>query len=110
MIGCGCDDVDLFKNCRTVAQAKKINKYIFYYGDLIRKGKFSSVYRGIDTTTNKPVAVKMINMSKYTESNLLNLLYQEAEILPQLNHPNIVHLYTRLVSENHCYLIMELCK
>lgn len=65
MIRCGCDDVDVFKNCRSAAQAKKISKYIFYYGDIIRKGKFSSVYRGIDTTTEKPVAVKMIDMNKY---------------------------------------------
>lgn len=39
---------------------KTVDKYHFCTTDLIGRGAFGSVYRGIDTKLNKVVAIKML--------------------------------------------------
>jgi len=39
---------------------KTVDKYHFFTTDLIGRGAFGSVYRGMDTKLNKVVAIKML--------------------------------------------------
>ena len=34
---------------------------------------------------------------------------KEAELLPPLNHPNIIKMYEIWEEESRCYLVMEYC-
>lgn len=55
-------------------------------------GAFSIVIKAYDSLSNKTVAIKILEKS-LQNSMSLEILKKEAEILDQLNHPNIPRLY-----------------
>ncbi|MFZ4815323.1 MAG: protein kinase domain-containing protein [Phototrophicaceae bacterium] len=77
--------------------------------DIIGQGAMGEVYRGTDTFTNEPVAVKVIKaelVSNDTQS--AERFEREAETLRKLNHPNIVKMFARIQEGGVTYIIMEL--
>ncbi len=48
-------------------------------------------------------------MKRFSASGL-EMLEKEIEILQKLNHPNIIKLYLVHRTQNHTYLVTELCK
>lgn len=55
------------------------------------------------------MAIKVIELCRLEGTQLSSLLYQEAEILRDMNHPRVVRCMKIMKSENNCYIIMELC-
>ena len=51
-------------------------------------GNFGTVYPGRDTSTNAPIAVKVVDK---------DMVLQEDALLRSLSHPNIVRLYASTV-------------
>jgi serine/threonine protein kinase len=59
---------------------KKIDNYYYNFNDVIGKGNFSQVFRGFDHTTNKYVAIKVVNFSSFTSTVAEQLLKNEVNI------------------------------
>ena len=73
-------------------------------------GGFSEVFLGIDTQTNKYVAIKKVALvQKNLEQQLLEKLQFEIELMQKLNHPNIVLYHDVVKTDTHWYIIMEYC-
>ena len=88
-------------------QLKSQSRYVTT--ELIGKGGMGSVFRGIDNTLNREVAIKKLPKEKSLNSKLKgNTLPHEAKILATLNHPNIVTVYDINQDEDEIYIVMEL--
>jgi serine/threonine protein kinase len=87
---------------------KKIDNYYYNFNDVIGKGNFSQVFRGVDHTTNKYVAIKVVNFSSFTSTVAEQLLKNEVNILKELDHENVVKCLDVFKSKNNCYIVTEL--
>lgn len=72
----------------------------------IASGGFGTVYRGIDSTLHREVAIKTIHSDKLTAAEI-DLFEKEARVLAQCNHPNIVQIYDVGKNDDGPYLVME---
>ncbi len=72
----------------------------------IAHGSFGTVIHMKDTTSNKDLAVKIINKSGST-SNLIHKMKEEITILKQLNHENIVTFFGFNETNSKLYILME---
>lgn len=95
---------------------KKIQNYTFKLNEVLGKGNFSTVYRGVNELSSKKhgsvdeaVAIKVVELSSIKTPALVDLLYSEIDIVKMLNHPNILRCYDVFSSSNNCYIITEIC-
>ena len=75
---------------------------------VIGKGGMATVYRAFDTTLQRDVAVKLMNPELMQDQNGMNQFLREARACGQLNHTNIIHIYTFDDLDGQAYLVMEL--
>lgn len=80
------------------------NDYIF--GKLLGKGSFSTVRIATHIRTQKQYAVKIINLRKL-ENPIIDLIYNEINILRQIQHANVITLHDFYVEPNFIYIILE---
>ena len=73
----------------------------------IGKGKFSTVYLGINEETKEKVAIKQISKS---ESLDLKSIYNEINIHKILFHPYICRLYYIIENPNYIFIVTEYCR
>jgi serine/threonine-protein kinase len=59
----------------------------------IGAGGMGEVYRATDTRLKRPVAIKVLPESVAGDAERLARFQREAEVLAQLNHPNIAQIY-----------------
>ena len=71
------------------------------------EGTFGVVVLAIHKITNEKVAIKILEKEKIIDKTDMNRIKKEIEILKQLRHNNIVHLYNVIETSTHIYLIME---
>jgi Tol biopolymer transport system component/predicted Ser/Thr protein kinase len=57
------------------------------------KGGMGEVYRALDTTLGREVAIKVLPDDLAGEPDRLARFKREAKVLASLNHPNIAHIY-----------------
>ncbi|KAG0737887.1 hypothetical protein G6F57_009642 [Rhizopus arrhizus] len=93
----------------------------------VGEGAFSYVFRARDTVTNKEVAVKVVrkkeldasengkahlhpNMKKKTKATERANILKEVQIMQNIKHKNIVQLIQFSESDEHYFLVLELCK
>lgn len=75
---------------------------------LLGQGGMGTVYRGIDTTTEQPVAIKILKPELTgRDPDALKRFQLEGEALRKLNHPNIVKILDSADIEGVHYLVME---
>ncbi len=80
----------------------------FEVGDLLARGGMGEVYRGRDTQTNQPVAIKRLLPHLIVPgSEMITRFKREAEVLRQLNHPNIVKLLDTVGEGENLMIVME---
>ncbi|MES1905162.1 MAG: Dkf-1p, partial [Paramarteilia canceri] len=74
---------------------------------ILGSGNFGTVYEGIDNSTKKTVAMKVIKINKTDLSDL----EKEYSLMVNLEHPGIVKMLNMTVNnrEKYCCIIMELC-
>ncbi|MCI0643946.1 MAG: protein kinase [Chloroflexi bacterium] len=76
--------------------------------DLLGRGSMGNVYRGIDTETAEPVAIKVLQPEVVAgRPQMVDRFVREGESLRQLNHPNIVKMLAAVEEDGRYYLIME---
>lgn len=86
------------------------NRYEIQDGDnnILGVGGMGTVYRGIDTITNDPVAIKELKLEVLHGSpEILERFEREADALRILNHPNIVKVLASIAEDDRHYIIME---
>ena len=90
---------------------KRDGKLIDYYrvGKQLGKGAYGSVHRVVNIETGETRAVKVISKAEMHPDEIITL-YNEMNILRNLDHPNIVKIYEYFEDEKRFYIVMELCK
>lgn len=87
------------------ATPKNINKYDVV--ELIGRGGMGVVYKAIDRSLNRVVAIKMVTNQDCERGDALNRFYREAQYTANLRHPNIVTVYDLGEYLGSPYLVME---
>ncbi|MDQ2845476.1 MAG: protein kinase, partial [Actinomycetota bacterium] len=77
-------------------------------GSVIARGGMSTVYRGLDTRLDRPVAVKIMAAQYSGDAAFLTRFSREARLAAGLSHPGIVAVYDHGRDGEHAFLVMEL--
>ncbi len=77
---------------------------------LIGEGGMGTVYRGVQLSVNRDVAIKLLRPEMANREIALERFFREARTISQLTHPNIVRLIDFGQDREHdlLYLVMEL--
>ena len=89
----------------TMTAERVIGKYTI--SEILGKGGWSIVYKGLHTRLNMPVAIKMLKHNMAMEEDFINEFQNEARIIAQFNHPNIVKVYDIEHVYRTVFIIME---
>jgi eukaryotic-like serine/threonine-protein kinase len=73
----------------------------------IGTGGMSSVYRAIDETLERPVAIKLMNREIATDSDQLERFRREARAVAQLSHPHLVGVIDYGEDQGRPYIVLE---
>jgi Tol biopolymer transport system component len=76
--------------------------------DKLGEGGMGEVYRARDTRLKRDVAIKVLPDSFATDPDRLARFHREAEVLAQLNHPNIAAVYGLEQSGSVTAIVLEL--
>ena len=79
-----------FATSRMTAE-RQIGKYLIT--DIIGRGGFSIVYKGLHRRLNMPVAIKMLNHDMAMDKEFVSNFQREAITIAQFNHDNIIKVY-----------------
>jgi serine/threonine protein kinase len=71
------------------------------------RGGMARVYKGLDLSLKRPVAIKVIEESLRASANYAQRFEREAQSVANLKHPNIVTVFHFGKLENVYYLVME---
>jgi len=74
----------------------------------IGKGSMGVVYRALDTTLRRTVAVKILKDVDKEDEDCAKACLTEARSPAPLNQPNVVHVFTSGIERNQPYIVMEL--
>lgn len=85
-----------------------INKYNIN-DEIIGKGSFSTVYKGININNKKEYALKVIKLNSLN-TIIRSKIKLEIDILNRISHPNIIKLYDNFYNDNKLYLVFDICK
>jgi len=72
------------------------------------EGGMGEVYRATDTTLKRDVAIKLLPEAFTEDAERLARFEREAQVLAQLNHPNIAAIYGLHEAEGKRFLVLEL--
>jgi len=73
----------------------------------IAAGGMSTVYRALDETLERQVAVKLMNREVATDSDQLERFRREARAVAQLSHPHIVGVIDAGEDDGRPYIVLE---
>jgi serine/threonine-protein kinase len=79
----------------------------YQLGELIGQGGLSSVYKGQDLVTSRPVVVKLLRPTLRDDAVAMARFRREADIAKRLTHPQIVRTFDVLEGPEHPALITE---
>ncbi|MCA2243001.1 serine/threonine protein kinase [Mycobacterium sp. WUMAC-067] len=74
----------------------------------IASGGTSTVYRGLDTRLDRPVAVKVMDSRYAGDEQFLTRFQREARTVARLKDPGLVAVYDQGSDGRHPFLVMEL--
>lgn len=74
----------------------------------IASGGTSTVYRGLDTRLDRPVAVKVMDSRYAGDEQFLTRFQREARTVARLKNPGLVAVYDQGSDARHPFLVMEL--
>ncbi|MBF0562195.1 MAG: protein kinase [Alphaproteobacteria bacterium] len=85
---------------------KKVGNY--QLGRQLGRGATSTVYEATHSTLSRQAAAKMLSHSLVYDQAFLERFVQEALIIAELDHPNIVHVYDLEEAHGTRFIIMEM--
>ena len=74
---------------------------------LIGRGGMGAVFRGRQTSLNRPVAIKLLLAPDSADPEFDERFRLEAQTLARLQHPNIISVYDHGEIDEYFYIIME---
>jgi len=74
----------------------------------IGKGAMAVVYKAIQPSLNRTVAIKVLSQELTSDSQFIDRFNRESAIIAQFNHPNIVHVIDKGSIDNTFYFVMDL--
>lgn len=74
---------------------------------LVGVGGMANVYRGQDSKTGNPIAVKVLKEEFLDNEELVRRFKNESKAISILDHPNIVKVYDVSVTDSLQYIVME---
>ena len=92
-------------NSRRPTAYRTIGKYITT--DIIGRGGFSIVYKGVHKSLNLPVAIKMMRHDMAMNTDFFGNFRNEAKTIASLNHESIVKVYDIEERYRTLFIIME---
>ena len=95
---------DRFDSNRPTA-SRTIDRYMTT--EIIGRGGYSIVYRGIRIDDDHPVAIKMLRHHMALRTDFLANFRKEANIIAGLRHRNIIRVYDMLERFRTAFIIME---
>jgi serine/threonine protein kinase len=84
---------------------RTIGKYVI--NEILGRGGFSIVYKGIHPILNMPVAIKMLKHDMAMDPDFSEQFMSEAKTIARLNHENIVNVYDIEELYRTIFIIME---
>ncbi len=100
-------EVILCPSCQT-AQKVPVQLGHFLLFDVLGRGGMAAVYRALDRTLGRQVAIKVMRGEMSEDPQFVANFLREARSAAQLNHPNIVQIYAVDAAGGHPYIVMEL--
>lgn len=80
----------------------------YQYLDKIGEGGMATVYRGIQTSLDRPVAIKVLSAQLSDNPSVRKRFKRESLIIARLNHPNIIHVIDKgTTSSGRPVFVME---
>lgn len=74
---------------------------------LLGEGGMGAVYRALDVNLQRAVAIKLLHPQLAEKEEFRQRFLQEARAAANLDHPNIVRIYTFHADSEYLYLVME---
>ncbi|MCW0219740.1 MAG: protein kinase [Prosthecobacter sp.] len=79
----------------------------YFFDSLIGQGGMGAVFRGRQLKLDRAVAIKILHRQHGTDYSYAERFRREAQVLAQMNHPNIVSVYDFGVVGDYLYYVME---
>jgi serine/threonine protein kinase len=80
----------------------------YEYLEKIGEGGMATVYRGMQRSLNRPVAIKVLSATLSDNPSIIQRFERESLIIARLNHPNIIHVIDRgTTSKGRPTFVME---
>jgi serine/threonine-protein kinase len=76
-------------------------------GEKIAEGGMATVYKGVQVSLNRPVAIKILAYSLTDNPEIVRRFADESLIIARLRHPNIIHVIDRGITNGLPYFIMD---
>ena len=75
---------------------------------LLGSGGMANVYRGFDSNLQRAVAIKVLSPAAAAQPGFTDRFRQEARLIANLRHPNIVQVYDFGQQDSFTYMVQEL--
>ncbi len=97
-------------HCPACGGAQRVRRTFDHFELLegLGSGGMGSVYRALDTSLNRPVALKLLRKEYSADQEFVKQFEKEAAITASINHPNVVRVYTAGQDHGLVYIAMEL--
>lgn len=79
----------------------------FFLQEFVGAGAFSKVYRAVERSSGKPVAIKFLRKECWNDQRAIASLIREYQILQQLNHPNIITMHAWGTTDRGAAFLVE---
>src|SRR3990172_1143535 len=79
----------------------------FKTSELIATGGMASIYKGVQTSLDRPVAIKRLHPHLTSNVDFVTRFVKEAKLVARLRHENIVSIVDFGRDEEGYYLVME---
>ena len=97
-------------HCPGCGAAQRVRRSFdhFELQEVLGSGGMGSVYRALDTSLNRTVALKLLRKEYSADREFVAQFEKEAAITASINHPNVVKVYTAGQDHDLVYIVMEL--
>jgi serine/threonine protein kinase len=97
-------------SCPTCGEQMLISGHIAHYQlmEVVGRGGMGVVYKALDTSLNRMVALKVLRKDHSQNADLVAQLETEAAITASINHPFVVRVFTTGTDAGRFYIAMEL--